>query len=530
MARQSITRTLERARSAWNEKENWDQVLREAFKYAMPQRSQYEVTTPGAKKGSDTFDSTAINSASRLANRIVSVVFPAGREWCGLTAGPLVPEENKRDMNEVLEKVTKRFFAILHNVSNFQTAISEWALDLVAGTAAMVINKGDVENPFIFSAMPIINVAPEDGAHGLIGGIYRKISIKVRLIKEHWPQAELPDVLKNLKGAERDKEKELWECTYWDDGLKKWRYEVIYPTSKKTGSRLIDRMYEHPPMQVTRFMKSSNEASGRGPILNALADIKTINKLVELVLKNASLAVSGVFMGVDGDVNPDNVRIVPGGVIPVMRNPGHPSGPSLSPLVGSHDFNISQLEHERLSSSIKQMMFDNSMPPLTGPVRSATEFVERIKDLSQDVGPAFGRIISEAMVPFVQRGIDIMFELGLFNDIEDMQLLDTIRIGGVNVQLTVQSPLAMLQNLDDVEAIVRSIELVQTLIGPEAVAESFKVEEIPERLATKLGFPAELIRDKRERGVLIDKVADRLAAMSLAKQQGAPNSGAMMAA
>ena len=54
--------------------------------------------------------------------------------------------------------------------------------------------------------------------------------------------------------------------------------------------------------------------------------------------------------------------------------------------------------------------------------------------------------------------------------------------------------------------------------------------EIPERLATKLGFPAELIRDKRERGVLIDKVADRLAAMSLAKQQGAPNSGAMMAA
>jgi hypothetical protein len=40
-------------------------------------------------------------------------------------------------------------------------------------------------------------------------------------------------------------------------------------------------------------MKVAGEIYGRGPLLTALPDIKTLNKTLELLLKNASLAVAG---------------------------------------------------------------------------------------------------------------------------------------------------------------------------------------------------------------------------------------------
>ena len=52
---------------------------------------------------------------------------------------------------------------------------------------------------------------------------------------------------------------------------------------------------------------------------------------------------------------------------------------------------------------------DRSLPPDAGPVRSATEIVERIKELQVDIGPAFGRIMKELVVPLVMRTLQILF-------------------------------------------------------------------------------------------------------------------------
>ena len=68
-------------------------------------------------------------------------------------------------------------------------------------------------------------------------------------------------------------------------------------------------------------MKASNERYGRGPVLYALPDIKTLNKVVELTLKNASISIGGVFTAVDdGVLNPQTISIVPGAVIGVSSN------------------------------------------------------------------------------------------------------------------------------------------------------------------------------------------------------------------
>ena len=61
-------------------------------------------------------------------------------------------------------------------------------------------------------------------------------------------------------------------------------------------------------------MVAPYEIYGRGPCLYALPDIKTLNKVIELNLKNASLSIGGVFTAVDdGVLNPqgysDSARV-----------------------------------------------------------------------------------------------------------------------------------------------------------------------------------------------------------------------------
>ena len=140
----------------------------------------------------------------------------------------------------------------------------------------------------------------------------------------------------------------MLEATYTNDG-------VIYycVSTMEDDIKLVSRKLKSFPWVISRYMKASNERYGRGPVLYALPDIKTLNKVTELTLKNASLSIGGVFTAVDdGVINPETVSIVPGAVVSVSSN-GGPRGPSLQPLARSGDIQLSQITLERLQNNIK---------------------------------------------------------------------------------------------------------------------------------------------------------------------------------
>ena len=98
------------------------------------------------------------------------------------------------------------------------------------------------------------------------------------------------------------------------------------------------------------------EVLGRGRIMSILPDIKTANKMVELVLRNASLAVSGVYTATsDSVINPYTMQLAPGTMIPVDSNDS--SNPTLRPLDRAGDFNVSQLVLEDLQNRIRKTLF-----------------------------------------------------------------------------------------------------------------------------------------------------------------------------
>ena len=74
-------------------KRQWRNIYEDAYRYALPMRNLYDgyyESAPGQDKMSRVFDSTAIQSTQRFANRLQSGVFPPQRNWCRLTPGQIL--------------------------------------------------------------------------------------------------------------------------------------------------------------------------------------------------------------------------------------------------------------------------------------------------------------------------------------------------------------------------------------------------------------------------------------------------------
>ena len=271
-------------------------------------------------------------------------------------------------------------------------------------------------------------------------------------------------------------------CYHDDDGLYGY-YLVTDKTKDSQPKTIVYRTMTTSPWIIARYMKASGEVMGRGPLLNALPDIKTVNKVVEFLLKNASLAIGGIYTAADdGVLNPQTVQIRPGSIIPVSRN-GGPSGPSLMPLKTASDVNLTQLVIQDLRMSIKQALLDNSLPPENMSARSATEIVERMRELATNLGSAFGRLITECMVPMVRRSLAVMDQLGL--------VVLPLRVNGLEVKVIPVSPLAKAQAMDDVQDMMQWLQFAQSL-GPMGLA-AVRMDAVLDYMAGKLGIPQTLI-------------------------------------
>lgn len=503
----SVEDILKRHKIAQNKKEDYRSLYEQAYEFCLPQRNlysgDYENKQQGRNKMTRVFDSTAINSTQRFANRIQSDVFPPQRKWCRLGPGSDIPVERKGEAQAVLDMYTEKMFAVLKQ-SNFDIAMGEFLLDLSVGTAVMLVQPGDVVSPINFIPVPQYLVSFEEGANGQVDNVYRKMRIKGESIVQQWRDADLSADLKRMIDEKPTEDVELTEATIFDHKRGDYCYHVIHEKSK---TEIVFRRQKFSPWVVSRYMKVAGEIYGRGPVLTAMPDIKTLNKTIELLLKNASLAITGVYTAADdGVLNPATVKIVPGAIIPVARN-GGPQGEALKPLPRAGDFNVSQLIINDLRMNIKRILLDESLPPDNMSARSATEVVERMKELAQNLGSAFGRLINETMIPLVEKVLKVMDEGGLI----DLPL----RVNGLEVKVTPMSPLALAQNLDEINNIVQFMQLAQAM-GPEGQM-VLKPGAAADMIADKLGIPASIRTTPEERQQMAQQAMEM--AQQAAQQQ-----------
>ena len=495
-----------RYKKAQTHKEQWRSIYEEAYEYALPMRNlydgYYEGDVPGQNKMKRVFDSTAIHSTARFANRIQSSLFPPQRTWCRLEPGNEIPADQKVQAQQALDFYSERMFGIM-NQSGFDLAMGEFLLDLAVGTAVMLIQPGDDVTPIRYTAIPSYHITFEEGPNGSVDTVYRRFKRPFRLIQLEFPDANIPDSLVKKYEEDPTENVELLEATYTIDGV------IHYCVMTYEGDdRILHRQLKSFPWVISRYMKASSERYGRGPILFCLSDIKTLNKCVELTLKNASISIGGVFTAVDdGVLNPQTISIVPGAVIGVSSN-GGPRGPSLAPLPRSGDANLSQIVANDLRTAIKKTLMDESLTPDNMSARSATEGNAKLSELAQNLGSAYGRLMSETMFPIVRRTLELMDEMGMI----DLPL----KVNGLQVTVVPISPLAMANNAEKINEVLQFMQIAQQL-GPMGQT-LIKMDAIGDYVADQLGIPAQLRTTPQERQQIQQQMMQ--AAQAAAQAQG----------
>jgi len=128
-----------------------------------------------------------------------------------------------------------------------------------------------------------------------------------------------------------------------------------------------------------RWLKAPGEVYGRSPVMKALPDIKTANKVAELILKNAPIAVTG---NDDGGVE--------GAIIPKAVDSA-----GLTPLEAPGNFDLSQLILQDLRKNIRRALLVEKLGQPEDPRMTATEVLERSADMARLLGATYGRLQSE---------------------------------------------------------------------------------------------------------------------------------------
>lgn len=515
--RMEVREFRRRFKAAFTAADQWRSLNEDAYRYAMPNRNLYTTQSAGAKKADVVFDSTAVNGTIAGASRLKQDLMPSFKKFLRLAPGPMVPKALREGMARRLDEVTDRMFAFVH-ASNFDTSVDETVLDLFVGTGCMLVLEGDAAVS-VFNHVPvsISQVALEEGPWGGVGGVYRRHKVRLENIKRQWKDAKnLPAEWVSMMATKPETEVELEEGTYLamasdGSGATAWYYDVVACAGKASDdTRIVERRYKINPWITPRWYKLPGETFGRGPVILALPDIKTLNKIAELILRNLALHVSGVYTGVDdGVLNPHTAIIAPGAIIPVASN-GGARGASLQALQRSGAFDLGKIEIEDLRMQIKRFLFDRTLPPEAGPVRSASEIIERVKELAREVGSPFGRLYQELIIPLVRNWLEIMKRRGLIDQ--------AIDVDGLGITVQVISPLAQEQNLSDVEIVVRWLTVLNAF-GSEMMMMGAKTEALPRWIGEKLGVPNELIRTNAEANQVMEDIKTK-AANEIAKARG----------
>ena len=506
MAQLSETQAVERHNNAWSRKEHWRDIHEDAYDLALPNRETFTRNKPGAKKMDRVWDSTAINATQAFANGMLADLTPAFERWFELRAGPAVIDDNeKKQRNDILGAITAQVAAVFQTGA-FSSAAHEMYQDLAVGTGGLLVMPGaDGEFPVVFQAIPLAEFMVEEGPNGKIEAWHRKHEVKARNIKDTWEDAKIDHELAEMIEDKPDDVVKFFEIIYRDRDLKspgRFRYEVF--RDKQSGERLVERVMRRAPMVTPRWSKTPGEEMGRGPLITALPDIRTLNKMVELTLKQAALAMLGVYTVVDDDVvSTSAVKLAPGAMISVRSN-GGTRGPSMAPLQTGRDFQLGQLVIETLQANIRRMLHDNALPPPAGPVRSATEIVERLRQFADENGAAFGRLMHEYVIPLIQRVLDILIEKGIVQT--------EIEIDQFFTEVSVTSPLARQQALADVQTVVQWLEIVAAIGGPQAMLVASKADEVMAWIPEQLGVPAKLVPTIDEMQDMQEKLANIVAA------------------
>lgn len=481
-------RLLERWRRARDRRSAWEAHWQECYDVALPQREVTAGLRPGGKRRDHLFDGTAPDAVDQLAASLLAELTPPWARWFGLEGGPGLSEDERASVAPLLEEAAET--VRLHfERSGFAVEMHQAFLDLVTvGTASLLFEEAapGEGSAFRFTAVPMAELVVEEGPRGRLDTTFRRSEMTLAALRDRFPGAAVPEDVAERAAQDPDHRFAVLEAV--EPASEGYGYAAVLLEDGggergAAGTLLAEGRFATTPFITFRWLKAPGEIYGRSPVMKALPDIKTANKVVELILKNASISVTGIWQAEDdGVLNPATVRLVPGAIIPKAAGSS-----GLTPLEAPGRFDVSQLVLDDLRRRIRHALLADRLAQVEAPRMTATEVLERSAEMARVLGATYGRLQSELLTPLVLRAVSILRRRGE---------VPALQVDGRLVDLQYRSPLARQQARQEAQSTLSWLTSV-TALGPEALA-AVDLPATARSLARALGVPADLVRPPPE--------------------------------
>jgi hypothetical protein len=488
------------ARASGEAKEFWCAYKR-AAEYAAPAINTFGQSKAETKQP-DVMTSQALRSTNAFISEFISSLTPPNRRWAELKPTDSLVEEIAREndaadvdmiraqLDVAYEKITKKFFECL-DASNFYAVLKQFVLSIGIGTGCLLINdvkpgrQSGNASPFEFIYVPVSNLSLDTGTNGSIYGVFRDMTVMREEIPLIWHDGSAEDL-------EEGDSFQLVECCVYDprsesDALP-WAFCVF--DCRGEVKVVQDRRLAYNPYVVFRWNTIEGESMGRGPILEAMADIRSLNLLwrtyFEWVQRNGLgiTLVRSSELAYVGEKSFENYDFRTGTFLTV-HDPNN-----FVPLRISGDLSSQQFLIAELTQAVRHQLLDIELPSEN--VMTAYETQQRANRILRLMAGLIGRVNMDFVTPFFKIGLRLMQKYGIIQIPE--------RVGDINqftTKIVLQSPLARSQQLADVEATRVALETLNLIQSPVA-AQYVNMERFVEFSWVASGAPARLLNTPEE--------------------------------
>ncbi len=498
----------------------WIPIQQAAYFYCIPFRNRYYLPGKefqGTIQNTRVYDTTAVEAVSTFVSKIHDTMTPPKVQWGFLEIDDaMVDDPDQEDNMQLLQNAQleldsymRRLFTFIH-ASNFDVTINECYYDLAVGTAALVINQVNDDMPFMCTSIPADKLAIEEAVNGNIESWFRTWqNLKINELNTRWPNLVLSPNLLALIASDPDAVvRNIYEgVAYFCNQPKQYCYAVW-----ADNDLLYVQWMDSSPGVVWRWKKVNNETWGRGPVMEALPSIISLNEMARVELASANLNTFRPYMGFsDAVFNPHTFKLEPFTIIPIAPIGTNGQVP-LIPLPNSASPEFAQMTMADLRMQIKQLLFaeqpqdSKSVQPQT-----AYELAMKQSTLAEKIGPLFSRMEQEMGWPIIKRCAYILNTMGL---------LPYPRVGGLPIKFKYKSPLALSKGRANAERFIQYVQIMQGIMGPEATQLYINPKTTPYMLAEWLQVDDRLLNKPEAVANIMQQLQNKQSLMELANPAG----------
>jgi hypothetical protein len=430
--------------------------IEDIFKHCAPGRENDFTTNDRYKRANESqiFHSLGEEMATDLASDLVTYFTPAEAQWASYAVISEVDEDAAAAVQKIVTEREKDLFDLIQ-MSNYNDISPQWAFEAAThGTPAMWITQSGPMTGLHFEVVPPHQLYITPGHAGYLDR-FREVTIPANTLAAALAMPDIEVDLSNPKIANKMK-KVGQNCTvvwgFWldwsDPGRPQWMTEITVDGHLVTDQKVVlGEMNGSCPLVLGRFNPQVGRPWGRGPGWKALPDLRTLDKIDEIVLSGLDQALSNTLIYPDDGFLDMSEGIDVGAAYPASKGF---TRDQIYELNKTTNLDLGFYTEEAFQERIRMAFYQERVQRGDTPP-SATQYVDERRRTQQRIGKPSAPLWTEMIVPMIQR-IEML-------GVASGKLPEALSHNGQDILITPVSPLQKAQNADQVVTARSNLEM-----------------------------------------------------------------------